>query len=72
MYLLDVFLNMSGDAAANPANFFKYFFNVKARNPLQRRSRGRPKGPCLTCDTGAQDVLHAERYSLSDQVQGVC
>ena len=29
MYLLDVFRNTSGDAAANPANFFSFFLGTE-------------------------------------------
>ena len=29
---------------------------VKAANPLQPKKRGRPKGPCISCISGGQDV----------------
>ena len=29
---------------------------IKAANPLQPKKRGRPKGPCISCISGGQDV----------------
>ena len=45
MYLLDVFLNTSGDAAANPAILFLIFFKCQSKKPIAAQTQRSTQGP---------------------------